>query len=90
MTVNSKGELKFVKLVDSLRKAHNETAMRLNTIGSMIPFVNAVGEVFLVVYCLKAKNGRTHSFNLDLKRELEKENRKVPLSFSFFRWHFPL
>ncbi len=82
MTVNSKGELIFVKLLDSVRKAHHDTALRLNTIGSMIPFVNAAGEVLLVVYCLKAKNGRTHAFNVDLQRELAESNRKVLTSLS--------
>ncbi len=90
MTVNSKGELSFIKLVDSLRKAHHETAMRLNTIGSMIPFVNAAGEVLLVVYCLKAKNGKTHSFSVDLQRKLENSNRKVPPSPSLLYWPLSL
>ncbi len=90
MTVNSKGELNFVKLLDSVRKAHHDTALRLNTIGSMIPFVNAAGEVFLVVYCLKAKNGRTHAFNVNLQRELAKSNRKVLTSLSLPLWYFPL
>ena len=88
MTVNSKGELNFVKLVDSVRKAHHDTAMRLNAIGSMIPFVNAAGEVLLVVYCLKAKNGKTHSFNIELQRKLESSNRKVPLSPSLLNGPF--
>ncbi len=89
MTVNSKGELNFVKLVDSVRKAHHDTAIRLNTIGSMIPFVNAAGEVILVVYCLKAKNGKPHSFNIDLQRKLESSNRKVPLFPTMLKGPFP-
>jgi hypothetical protein len=77
MTVNSKGELVFVKVLDSMRKAHEDTLMRLNTIGSMIPFVNAAGEVILVVYCLKATKGKAHAFNLDVQRQLQAANRKV-------------
>jgi hypothetical protein len=90
MTVNSKGELNSIKLLDAVRKAHHDTALRLNTIGSMIPFVNAAGEVLLVVYCLKAKNGKTHAFNVDLQRELAKRNRKVLPPMSLPLWYFPL
>lgn len=89
MTVNSKSELIFVKLLDPLRKAHHDTAMRLNTIGSMIPFVSAAGEVLLVVYCLKAKNGQTHSFSVDLQKRLEASNRTVAHILSFTRRPIP-
>lgn len=89
MTVSSNGEIRFVKLLDSLRKAHHDTALRINTIGSMIPFVNAAGETLLVVYCLKAKNGQSHSFNVDTQRQLERQNRKVSLSLSYRLPEFP-
>ena len=77
MAVNSKGELNLVRLLDSVRKAHHDTVMRLNTIGSMIPFVNAAGEVVLVVYCLKAKSGEAHAFNIHTQRLRQAQNRKV-------------
>ncbi len=71
MTVNSSGEVKFVRMLDSVRKAHQSKSIRLSTIGSMTPFVNAAGEVYLIVYCLKAPEGKAVSFNVAIERELK-------------------
>lgn len=76
MTVNSSGEIKFVRMLDSVRKAHQSKTMRLNTIGSMTPFVNAAGEVYLIVYCLKAPEGKCAT-------EKELKSQKVSLLYSF-------
>jgi hypothetical protein len=69
MTVNSSGEVKFVRMLDAVRKAHQSKSTRLNTIGSMTPFVNAAGEVYLIVYCLKAPEGKSVSFNVAIEKE---------------------
>ena len=48
------GKLTLVKVTDSVRKANTDISKRIDTIGSLTPFVSAAGDVLLKVYCLKA------------------------------------
>src|SRR5690606_36121081 len=65
LNVSTNADLRCLKMLDPLRKAHQSKRMSLNTVGSMTPFVNAAGEVYLIVYCLKAPEGRVTEFCID-------------------------
>ncbi len=54
--------------------------MQINTVGSMIPFVNALGEVYLVVYCLKSAENKPVKFHVPTPNE----SRDVCFSFFIF------
>jgi hypothetical protein len=58
MTKTKSGGIRLLKLLDPIRKAYGTKKMQINTIGSMIPFANARGQVLLVVYCIKSPDGK--------------------------------
>ena len=63
LNVTSDSELRCLKMLDPLRKARQSKRIQLNTVGSMTPFVNAAGEVYLIVYCLKALDDKPVEFS---------------------------
>jgi hypothetical protein len=78
LTVSSNKEFKIVKLLDSDRKAHNTRAKRLNTVGSIIPFVGANGDVLFIAICIKGDEGKNVTFRLEAQKAV-REHFKVPL-----------
>jgi len=65
LTVSSKHEFDVLKLIDSDRKAHDTRAQRMGTVGSIVPFVGANGDVPFVGICIKGEEGKTATFNID-------------------------
>lgn len=89
MTVHD-SKIVMVKMTDSIRKASTNQAMRLNTIGSLTPFVNAAGEVILKVYCLKTTTV-TPKVNVLLDNKGDDYNVWTCLYIvSFSYHHFPI
>jgi hypothetical protein len=77
LTVSSKNEARLVRMTDSLRKAHRTQSMRLNTVGSVLPFVGANGDVPFIAIILKADEGKKTTFRLYLESQVRKEFRSV-------------
>lgn len=92
MTVAPNGDIRFLKMTDAVRRAHHSKKMRLNTVGSMTPFVNAAGEVVLIVYCLKAPEGKITTFNVDVIKESTCDMKVISflLSSRFYCSYFSL
>ncbi len=87
LNVTSNSELKCLKMLDPIRKAHQSKRLNLNTVGSMTPFVTAAGEVYLIAYCLKAPQGKPIEFYLD---NVENNRKVAPLALSpFLTWLAP-
>src|SRR3546814_20711783 len=69
-------------MLDPLRKACQSKRLKLNTVGSMTPFVNAEGEVYLIVYCLKFPDDKAVEFSMDQQTPTRKVVTIPPLAFS--------
>jgi hypothetical protein len=77
LTVSSKNEARLARMTDSFRKAHRTKAIRLNTVGSILPFASANGDVPFIAIILKAIEEKKTTFRLSLEKELKKEFRSV-------------
>lgn len=76
LTVSSKNEGKLVRMTDSLRKAHRTKSSRLNTVGSVLPFAGANGDVPFIAVILKAEEGKKTAFRMIIESQLKKKFRR--------------
>lgn len=76
LNISRDGDIRMLRMTSALRKAHQKKHMRFNTVGSMLPFVSASGEVPFIALVIKAEEGSSSSFRSNV-RELAKEARSA-------------
>ena len=79
LSVSGKNEVRLIRVRDGMRKAHQSKEMRLNTVGSMIPFVSANGEVLFIAFVIKAAEGSDVDFRIHLDEAVAKHYSLVRL-----------
>ena len=77
MAMSQSGDVVLLKMTTSTRKANGAKGMRLTTCGSFTPFVNAAGEKFMEIICIKAAEGAKVKLNIPV------EKKKVSPTFQF-------
>lgn len=66
MTVDKNGVWRLFRMRSGLRKAASTRFLRLNTVGSILPFVTGAGVTLLTVVTLKAPADKEVTFNVPI------------------------